>query len=315
MVERILVTGADSWVGETTVTALANRPNCEVFAVGSEPRQPVAGVEHYQGAIDELAFAEYLLDVRPHAVLHLAPIDRAEASGAVHGAQALFGAIKRCQETTRVVVKSETSVYGSGPRSPSVLRETDLNGGGRMLRHQRRLRELEAFISEISALQPTVAYTVLRFASIVGPGVGNAMSRWLQLRAVPVRFGYDPRLQFIFESDAARAIIHALDRRTGGTFNVAADGQLYLSRVLRLGGRIAQPLPGRAFDAARKGLRLLDIELTEDMEALLRYGRVVDTTRMHQELGFSPVLNCRQTVLACYGRVPPEALPQEVAHV
>lgn len=312
--ERILVTGADSWVGRTTVAALANRPDCEVFAVGSEPGEPAAGVEHYQGAVDELAFAEYLLDVRPHAVLHLAPIDRAESTGAIHGAQALFGAIKRSPETTRVVVKSETSVYGCGPRSPSVLRESDLNGGGRMLRHQRRLRELEAFIREISDSQPAVTYTVLRFAAIIGPEVGNAMSRWLRLRSVPVRLGYDPRLQFIFETDAVRAVVHALDHQAGGAFNVAADGQLYLSRILRLGGRIAQPLPGRAFGAARKGLRLLDINLTEDMEALLRYGRVVDTARMRQELGFAPVLNCRQTVLATYGRVPPEALPRETAH-
>jgi len=310
--QRVLVTGAASWLGKTVVSRLANRPQIEVFAADRQKMDVPVAVDRYQGGIDRLSFAEYLLEVRPHAVIHLAPIDRKGSPGAVAGAQALFGAIGRCAETETVIVKSDTSVYGSGPRSPSVFSEKDIPAHGKQLRFQRRLSELEAFVEEVAARQPATKYAVLRFATIIGPTIGNAMSRYLRLPAVPVLGGFDPRLQFIYEQDAVRSILHALDYPQSGVINVTADGQLYLSRILRLGGRLPQPMPGRAFRAVRKGLGAMDIELTEDMEALLRYGRVVDTTRMTAEFEFTPALNCRQSVMATYERIPRAALPQEV---
>ena len=96
-----------------------------------------------------------------------------------------------------------------------------------------------------------------------------------------------------------------------GTFNVAAPGQLYLSRVLRLGLRLGQPLPRRAFDAAIKGLRRLDLAVPPHLVSLWKHGLVVDTTRMRDGLGFEPALSCRQTVLAAYERVPLSSLPPD----
>ncbi|MCP5117322.1 MAG: NAD-dependent epimerase/dehydratase family protein, partial [bacterium] len=190
---------------------LANRPQVEVFAADRLEMDVPPAVDRYQGGIDRLSFAEYLLEVRPDAVIHLAPIDRKGSPGAVAGAQALFGAINRCGETKTVIVKSDTSVYGSGPRSPSVFSENDIPAHGKQLRYQRRLSELEAFVDEVAAAQPAAKYAILRFATIIGPTIGNAMSRYLRLPAVPVLAGFDPRLQFVYEQDAVRATLPALD--------------------------------------------------------------------------------------------------------
>ncbi len=41
----------------------------------------------------------------------------------------------------------------------------------------------------------------------------------------------------------------------------------------------------------------------------MTWGRVLDTSRMANLLDFAPALNCRQTVLASYGRIPGDAVP------
>lgn len=306
---RILVTGAATWTGGTLIQRLEDRADLQVFAVDdTEPSIEFTSVFERLN-LDRLDFARYVLDVKPHSVVHLQTVDRTAELGRaraheenVVGAQALFGAIGRSASTEHVVVKSDSAVYGASPRNPSVLSES-AQPRGRPDHYQRDLAEMERFVHDV-AKNHDVAYTVLRFAPILGSRVGNPMSRYLTLPGMPTLLGFDPRLQFVHEDDAVRAIEHALDARTPGTFNVAATGQLYLSRILRLGLRLPQPLPKRAFDAAMRGLAGIGLFIPEHTQSLLKHGRVIDTTAMRDELGFVPKLTCRQTVLAAYGRLP-----------
>ncbi len=91
--------------------------------------------------------------------------------------------------------------------------------------------------------------------------------------------------------------------RFPGTFNVAAEGQLYLSRILRLGRRRVRPIPRPQFERALRVLGASEVAKQRHLLSMLHHGRVVDTTRMREILGFSSMLDCRQTVLAGYGRL------------
>jgi UDP-glucose 4-epimerase len=115
--------------------------------------------------------------------------------------------------------------------------------------------------------------------------------------------GFDPRIQLTHEDDGVAALEHALDADVEGTFNVAGGGQIYLSRLLRLGNRIPQPLPGRLYDSALKGLTRANISVPDHLRAFLKNGRVVDTTLMRSTLGFHPEHTCRETVLSGYDLV------------
>jgi UDP-glucose 4-epimerase len=223
----------------------------------------------------------------------------------VLGAQALFGAISRVGTVRQVVVKSDTAIYGAGPRHPSILNETTEVAERTTTRYERSLEEVERFVADIAEKMPDVAFTVLRFVGIFGEAVGNGISHYLQLPAVPTNLGWDPRLQLIHEDEAVRAVVHALDRPIAGTFNVAADGQLYLSRILRLGRRRVRPVPRQQFERALRVLGASELAKQRHLLSLLQHGRVVDTTRMREILGFSSLLDCRQTVLAGYGRLDP----------
>jgi len=308
--QRVLITGAASWTGGNLARHLETRPDLEVFAVDDQKPRVEFTSEFQRLSLDRLTLARYVLDVRPDVVFHLQSVHpksehgrNTEAEERIVGSLALFGAIERLDTIRRVIVKSDTAFYGASPRNPSVLKEST-RPQGTPSRFQRDLTEMERFIADAAVRQPDTAFTVLRFAPIFGPRVGNPISRYLTLPSVPTLLGFDPRLQFIHESDAIAALEHAGDHPVSGTFNIAGHGQLYLSRILRLGRRIPQPLPGRLFDGALNGLQRLNISVPDHLRGLLKHGRIVDTTEMTRTLGFEPTYTCRQTVLSAYGRQP-----------
>jgi UDP-glucose 4-epimerase len=312
---RILVTGAGTWTGGRLVQRLESRPDVQVRAVDEvKPRVTFTSPFRRVG-LDRPELAQYLLDSAPETVVHLFGWDRGDAVGGtraheelVVGAQALFGAIGRSDTVRHVIVASDVAVYGSGPRHPSIFTEAATDHGGRG-RYRRDLLDMEQFVAEIGRHRPAATFTVLRFAGVFGRNTDSPLSRYLRLATVPTLLGFDPRLQFIADEDAVAALTHAVDHRVPGTFNIAAPGQLYLSRILRLGRRLPQPLPKRAFEAAVRGLARRDLVLPSHLVDHLRHGIVVDTTRMEQDLGFVPQKTTRQAVLAGYGRTEAAATP------
>lgn len=304
--KRVFVTGAASWVGSQLVERLAARPDIEVFAVDdTEPRtEPPAAFQLLD--LDRLALARYVLEVEPDTVVHLQSVhrtaeegQRTESEDRIVGALALFGAVERLPSVEAVIVKSDTAIYGASPRNPSVLSEST-RPQGRASRFQRDLTEMERFVDDLRGRHPTIAFTTLRFAPILGPNVENPISRYLTLPVVPTLMGFDPRLQFTDERDAVAVLEHTLDHPIPGTFNIAGSGQTYLSRMLRLGRRPPQPLPGRLFDTTLRNLRRMGLIVPDHVTGLLKHGRVVNTDAMRSELGFDPEHTCRQSVLNLY---------------
>jgi UDP-glucose 4-epimerase len=106
---------------------------------------------------------------------------------------------------------------------------------------------------------------------------------------VPTYLGFDPRVQFVHESDAIDAFVAAVKNPVRGAVNVAAPGTIGLTRMVRMAGKLTLPVAGPLFPgvtevARRAGL----LEFSPDFSRLLRYGRAVDTRRLVEEVGFEP---------------------------
>lgn len=297
-VERILVTGAATWTGAGLVRRLSRHADTKIIGVDDITTR--ISEDFHQMRIDTLEFANRVVDLAPTTVLHLQTTHRSERSIPI-AAQTLLGAISRLSTVRRLIVRSDLAVHGTGPRLPSVL-ATETHSTGDPTPYESALRDMEASVGSFAGERPDITVTVLRLAPIFGETTDDTLGRFLSRRVVPTILGYDPRLQFLHEDDAVRVLEHTLEHPIPGTFDVAADGQIYLSRALRLGKRIPQPLPERHFRRIVRTFEMQDCGLPEHIIRLLRHGRVVDPSPRTEILGFRPDRNCRETVLAGYGR-------------
>jgi UDP-glucose 4-epimerase len=249
---------------DVLVTARAHAP--EIAA-----RLGFASLDEAEG----LAFAARVIDARPRVVIHLG-----------NESETLLGALSHVPDLEQLVVRSDLAVHGTGARMPSIV-SADAASPLPSTKKERTLRRMEADVRAFAEERPDVAFTILRLAPILGDG--GPMSRYLVRPVVPSILGFDPRLQFLHIDDAARAFRDAVEDRMTGTFDVAAQGQLYLSRIARLGGRGLRPLPEPLFRRLAPDLGLPDYLID-----LLKYGRVVEST-------FEAIHTCRDTLIDFYG--------------
>ncbi len=249
---------------DVLVTARAYAP--EIAArLGYESLDEAAG----------LAFAAQVMDAKPRVVIHLG-----------NESETLLGALTHVPNLEHLVVRSDLAVHGTGARMPSIV-STDTASPLPSTRTERALRRLEADVRAFAEERPEVTVTILRLAPILGDD--GAMSRYLARPAVPSILGFDPRLQLLHIDDAARVFGDAVKDRLEGTLEVAAQGQLYLSRIIRLGRRRLRPIPEPIFRRLAP-----ELGLSDHLVDLLKYGRVVEPT-------FEATRSCRDALIGFYG--------------
>jgi UDP-glucose 4-epimerase len=156
-------------------------------------------------------------------------------------------------------------------------------------RFQRDVGELENYFENFARRFPDVAVMILRYQPTLGMAIDSPLTRYLQQPVVPTQLGYDPLLQFVHAEDAVSALEAAVRRPVRGPVNVAGEGSVSLSRLLRLAGRIPLAVPAPLFGTAlAAGARLGLARLPPEAIPWLRNGLTVDVTRLIEEVGFRP---------------------------
>jgi UDP-glucose 4-epimerase len=203
----------------------------------------------------------------------------------------------RVSEVQKLVMWSQTVLYGAHPTNPNFLSE----------RHPLRARREEPFFADkIEAEADVLRFgkpgrgritTILRTAPILGPTVKNYVTSYLSRRIVPTVLGFDPLLQFVHEADAIAAFKLAVDVDVPGVFNVVGEGILPLSTVVRLAGRVAVPLPRPFGSSLVSALWLAHVsEAPPSFLDYLQYVCVADGEQAQKVMGFAPVYTTREAV-------------------
>lgn len=305
---RVLITGVSRFLGLRLAKRMENDPAIENL-VGvdlDEPPIDIKGLEFVRADIRNPLIARVLEATRTDTLVHTNITSSPGRLGGrsqmkennVIGTMQLLAAAQRSERIDRVVMRSSTAVYGSGPGEPSLLpeghaaRQVELSGYGK------DCAEAETYARDFGRRRDDVDLIILRTQNVVGPTVTTSMTDYLSLPVVPTALGYDPRLQFLHEEDAVEAMYTAAVNGGRGIFNIAADGVVYLSKAIRLLGRVELPLLlPFATTAAQVLRRMRVVDFPTDQLKLILYGRVVDTQRARDLLGFSPRYTTEETLL------------------
>jgi UDP-glucose 4-epimerase len=207
----------------------------------------------------------------------------------VIGTMQLLAACQKSTTVARLVVKSTGAVYGSSPRDPAVFTERDQPQDLPASGYVKDAVEIEGYIHGFARRREDVDVTVLRFANILGPRIDTPLTRYFSLPVVPTVLGYDGRVQLLHEEDALAVLERASRVRRPGVFNVGGDGVLLLSQAIRRVGRIPFPIPEPSVAAVGRLLRSVQlVDYSPEQSRFLNFGRVLDTTRLRTEFGFTP---------------------------
>src|SRR5204862_7869566 len=171
-----------------------------------------------------------------------------------------------------VVVRGSSGIYGAEPAAPQFYTEEMARLYPLRTRFQRDIGEIENYFEGYSRRHPEVVCTMLRYQPAIGLGTDSQVTRYLNAPVVPTYLGFDPRLQFLHESDGIEALLAAIRKPVRGAVNVAAPGTIGLTKMLRLAGKLSVPVPSAVFDATvDSGRRLGMPKISPDFRRLLRF--------------------------------------------
>jgi UDP-glucose 4-epimerase len=317
----VAVTGACSFLGRNLVGVLEEREDVERIVVCDVASPPTAGRKSraYRVDLTQPAVGARLTEIlraeRATELAHLAFLaspttsepwaHELESVGTMH-------VLNACRESPveRVVVSSQTLLYGAHPSNPNFLTESAPLRGLRGARGSFGRGECsflgdkieaEREVARFAEERPETSVAVLRFAPILGPTVRTWATRWLSRRLVPTLMGFDPLVQLVHEMDAVSALVLALDpsrRRARGAFNVVGQGVLPISTLIKLAGRAALPIPGPLLTRGTELLWMAGLnEAPSAFVDFLRHLCVADGGRARRELGFVPSYTTKEAVL------------------
>lgn len=312
----VLVTGVSRDLGRTFARTLANDPGVD-RVVGVDvvpPRGDLGDVTFVRADIRNPVIAKVIAKEDVDTVVHMSVIATPGSAGArgtmkelnVIGTMQLLAACQKSEQVRQLVVKSSTTAYGASSRDPAMFTEDMEPRRPPRSGYAKDVNEVERYVRGFARRRPDATVTLLRCANVIGPRVVSPLASYFRLPVIPTVLGFDPRLQFLHETDLNRVLRHAVVNDVPGTFNVAGDGLLMLSQALRRMGRTNVPLPGPAFGGVGsilKSARMAD--LSPELVAFLTYGRGVDTTRMRTELGFEPSYSTAEAFAEFVATLPP----------
>ena len=301
---RLLVTGADGFLGCSLVAALASAGleklvAADVREVPANRRLP--GVEYRLLDVRDPALADAFAGI--DTVVHLASIvtPGRDSSRALEYAVDVEGSRNVLQACLRhgvrhLVVSSSGAAYGYHADNPAWITEDCPLRGNEAFAYAHHKRLVEEMLAEARVRHPALRQTVLRIGTILGERVDNQITALFEKpRLLAVR-GHASPFVFVWDEDVVGAIRHAIaGRGLPGCWNLAGDGALTVAQIAARLNKPVLALPaallkaglaaGHALGLTRYGPAQLDF---------LRYRPVLDNTALKSRFGYVPVRTSAQ---------------------
>jgi UDP-glucose 4-epimerase len=302
---RILVTGVARWWGALVVQRLVEDPDvAEVIGIDiREPHYDLGRADYLKLDIRDSLIGKLVRSVGIDTVVHtLTRVDsfdmdprRAHEVNVIGTLNLLAGCAGQGSPVTRFVLKSSGHVYGSRVDLATGVREDHRLDNNSRHQFVRDIVEVESYVNDFAARNPGIDILVLRFGNSLNPDEPQPLARYLDLEVVPTVAGYDPTLQLTHRDDCVEALRLATKRGPAGAYNIAAPGGEPLSALLDGSGKLHAPLiPPFGIELAAYALRKSGIAfLSPQLLDLLRWGRVLSTSKAARVLGFRAARDTR----------------------
>lgn len=285
---KVLVTGISGKLGRVVTHRLLERGH-EVAGVDRRPwPNAPKGVQVVEADIRKRNAEDVFRTFRPEGVIHMATVthllDKSPERYRIN-LQGTRAVVDACAEyrVSQLVFVGRHTFYGAAPDSPLYHTE-DEPPLALSFTELADLVAADLFAASALWRHPELSTSVLRMVYTLGPSRHGTLASFLRGPRVPTVLGFDPLFQFLHDSDAANAVVLALEKSLRGVFNVAGPGPLPLSVLIDQTNRQAVPVPEALLNLTfgRFGLPKLPKGAIEH----LKYPIVVDASAFKAATGF-----------------------------
>jgi len=189
----------------------------------------------------------------------------------------------------RFVLTSSATVYGITHRNATPLAETAPLFAPKTLPPWRDKVEADIKVQRFADEHKEISVTIIRSAVLLHKSIDRFLSRTFAQRFLPVFMGFDPIFQFVHPDDLVLFYVKALSEDHRGVYNVAPEDVIALSDIIKLGNKIAIPLPHVPFSSFYRILWASGIgEVHPAFLNFLRFSLIVDGRKAQKEFGITP---------------------------
>ena len=297
MKARVLVTGMGGELGTRVAQLIEGREWADDI-VGIDfvpPRRRLRRAEFRRlDPRDADRLAAFVADYAPQIVAHFGvyePASRMTPASARERTDRCTSATLNAAESTGaleyVVLRSGLEVYGPPTARVSVPDEDAVPAPSSP--YGRSLLAVEGAAKGL-ALRTGVPVGALRYAPVLGSHVPSPLGRLLRLPLVPVSAIADPPFSLLHPDDAARAMVHAIERRLDGPCNVVGSGAATPWQAARLGGRAPLPVWPGFWPLVARASEVAGAALAPHVVDVIRHGCTGDGARAREELGLRDLM-------------------------
>ncbi|PKO44025.1 MAG: epimerase [Betaproteobacteria bacterium HGW-Betaproteobacteria-3] len=299
---RILVTGADGFLGRGLVAALARQAGVQLVLamdlreVPGDRREP--GVRYVSQDVRDPGLSDTVANHQIDTVVHLASIvTPAKGSNREFEHSVDVGGTKNVLDACvqhgvhHLVVSSSGAAYGYHVDNPEWLTEQHALRGNQVFAYAHHKLLVEEMLSGYRKEHPALQQTVLRIGTILGERVDNQITALFDKpRLIAIRGSKSPFV-FIWDEDVVGAILHAIGGRgLPGCYNLAGDGALTIHEIAERLGKPIVNFPAWLLRGALSVASVLGVSrYGPEQIDFLRYRPVLLNTALKQDFGFVPL--------------------------
>jgi UDP-glucose 4-epimerase len=314
---RIAITGSSGYLAQQLIKRLGSDSDVElILGLDIRPRATTVKCPYSFLQFDLTAPWEKLRDCfrsnQINTALHLAwqfnPTHDLQRHRQVdvEGSRNFFRAAEAAA-VKRVIHASSATAYvnPANPSNPPYIAEESPVSGTPLYLYSKHKAEVDRIAQDFMAQHPEIQVMILRPSIVLGPNTRNIVAEMLEWpwRSFPWMFqvyGADPPMQFVSEDDMAEVLFRALKSDTRGIFNVAGDGTIRYSEMVRAVGKKPLALPALIlYPLAAVLWALRFAPFPSGMLDMIRYPWVADNTRLKKIFGYVPRSDTKQA-LDCF---------------
>jgi len=292
--KNVAITGIGGYLGGRLLNRLEQEDEVERI-VGIDIKEPSAAstkLKFYQQDVRK-PFADIFADNQIDTALHLAfqvtPVHDEVGSHSINieGSQNFLEACRQVSVSHLFYMSSHTA-YGAHADNPeSITEDAPLRPTPDFLYPNDKAR-VDLLFQDFMANHPDISVTIVRTVTVTGPHI---VAGGLTVLFTPVMIrasGHDPLWQFIHEDDLVEVVTVLLKQKQKGIFNVAGEGGLRYTEMIKAVGKRSIALPaGLLSRFTRLSWQLHLQSRSPGGVEILKYPIVVNTEKVRTATGFN----------------------------